>query len=350
MGTYLKYQKPVCSGFFYGFIIYLGITLGYSCKQSGSKNISPDYHSIRGETMGTTYHINLETSDPDKIKKDIDDILIEINKSVSTYDQNSLISLINKSENLNLKFPSDRHFETNYFNARNIYIATDGLFDPTVMPLVNYWGFGYQKRNAPDYIDSLKIDSIHSLVGLSKWNYHEEEDSFTITKPLHAELDFSAIAKGYAVDCLAQYIESLGAENYMVEIGGEVYAKGINRSKKHWSIGLNTPREDAQITDFEKIVSVDGKGLASSGNYRNFRMIDGVKYGHEINPHNGYSINTEILGVSVISDKCMIADAYATAFMIMNKSRVLEICNKTPDLEAIVFFGKCGWRNLLSLF
>ncbi|NNF20835.1 MAG: FAD:protein FMN transferase [Saprospiraceae bacterium] len=331
------YYKPVNSGFFYSLIFALFFTVATACHHSDRPAQSSRYLTIAGETMGTTYHISIDTFLD--IKMEIDSLLIDINKAVSTYDPASLISRINSSDEENLVLASNIHFQTNFTNALDVYKATNGLFDPTVMPLVNYWGFGYRKRQVLDYSDQSKIDSIMMLVGMDKWRYSEQEAGFEIRKPAGAELDFSAIAKGYAVDYIADYIEKIGIKNYMVEIGGEVYARGLSKKNKSWAIGLNTPSEDAGFTDYEDIVSIDGKGLASSGNYRNFRITDGIKYGHEINPLTGYSVQTEILGVSVIANNCMIADAYATAFMIMDKSSAMKLCRENPDLDACFFTG-----------
>lgn len=311
--------------------------------------------------MGTTYHIVYIDSVSSDYKTAIDSILIEINQAVSTYIPESIISQINKDslgqkatilkegdyvENLKYSFPYNPHFIENYINSVNVFRRTAGYYDPTVMPLVNYWGFGYTAKKPVTKTDSVKVNKLMDAVGFGYWSDQISDDQMQYIKPINAQLDFSAIAKGYAVDYISTFLESKNIKSYIVEIGGEVYCKGQKANNKKWTIALSKPQINAAINDIEMAVSLDGVGLASSGNYRNFYEVDDQIYGHEINPHTGFPEMNDLLGVSVISSNCMIADAYATAFMVMGREKSIELIERIPDTEAI-FFHASSEKNIL---
>lgn len=322
-----------------------------SCK-SDAKKEALGYQKISGKTMGTTYNITYFDSLGINYQKSIDSLLIEINNSVSTYIPSSTISKINNhtiatteilingkiEENTKLEIDLDSHFLENYNVSLNIYENTDGYFDPTIAPLVNYWGFGYTAKKAITKIDRKKVKELRSVVGMNKFNLKTKGSKLQIIKPSLAKLDFSAIAKGYAVDFIAKYLESKKVSNYLVEIGGEVYAKGLNQSKSQWKLGINKPQSDAPINVFEIILNINDKGLASSGNYRNYYETQEWTYGHEINPFTGFPEMGSLLGVSVIGDNCMVADAYATAFMIMGLEKSKQLTEQIKGLEACFFY------------
>lgn len=347
MKTYLikllnkrKYHKAGLSGFFYmNYIILLIGVCTTSCQEKSTKS-SLEITSYKGKTMGTHYNIrylssNLIGQEP------IDSLLYEINQSVSTYIDSSLVSTVNQwsSEGKEKKgFKRDKHFESNLQSSLSIYNLTEAYFDPTVMPLVNYWGFGYTPKKPVTQIDSVRVMELQTIVGLDKWNFMYD-DSIYINKPKGGQLDFSAIAKGYGVDKIVDLLESKNISNYMVEIGGEVRAKGHNDKGQIWRIGINTPKEEVGFNDIAIIVELDGKSLASSGNYRNFHVSNGIKYGHEINPKTGFPERNRLLGVSVISDNCMEADAIATALMVMGLEQAKSMINTLDNVEACFFYG-----------
>jgi len=304
--------------------------------------------------MGTSYHISYTDSTALNHKKAIDSILVEINQSVSTYIPNSTISKINQDSIWNsvqlyqngsytnfqkIKLALDTHFIRNYLISKDVYGLTQGYFDPTVMPLVNYWGFGYEPKKAITQIDSLRISEIIQVVGFDMWSETITESRMDIVKPKGAQIDFSAIAKGYAVDIISHYLENNNIQNYLVEIGGEVYCKGQKRKERPWTIALSKPQTKAAINDVQEALSVNAKGVASSGNYRNYYEVDGKMYGHEIHPETGYPEINDLLGVTVVADNCMIADAYATAFMIMGKEKAENTVEKLGQIEAIFFYS-----------
>lgn len=297
------------------------------------------YVTVHGDTMGTTYSVTYSAVGGPSYQSQLDSILAQINQEVSTYIPNSTISVFNRTKG-GISLGNDTpHFMENWEESASIYELTDGYFDPSVMPLVNYWGFGYTEKHPIFSVDSLAIDTMMSYVGLNNIRYDNETNQL-LKSDGREQLDFSAIAKGYAVDALGRFLESQGISNYLVEIGGEIVAKGVNKRGVPWTIAINTPEEDAGLTDAIKFISVSGKALASSGNYRNFYDIDGIKYGHTINPKSGYPFMSSLLGVTVITDKCIRADAFATALMSMGFPEALEWVKVREDVEACFFIGR----------
>ena len=207
------------------------------------------------------------------------------------------------------------------------------------MPLVNYWGFGYTPKEAVTRVDSSKVKRMVSKLGMEKFQVEANADSMICIKPRASELDFSGIAKGYAVDYLADHLQMQGVENLLVDIGGEVFVSGKNPKGQKWTLGLNTPDEQSSYYDYAETVILSNKGLASSGNYRNYHVVDGKKYGHEINPKTGFPELNDLLGVSVIAGTCMEADAVATALMIMGKDEALAFLDANINLDGILFFS-----------
>lgn len=307
---------------------------------------------IDGRTMGTTYHIAYIDSSQSDLKRDIDSLLVDINQAVSTYIPDSQISQLNQDslgreievlqnssyiKNIAYQFPINEHFISNYLASKEIYKKTQGYFDPTVMPLVNYWGFGYTPKKSVTKADSNFIYKISQSVSFDLWTEDIGLEQVQLIKPVNAQLDFSAIAKGYAVDKVAEHLEKKEIYNYLVEIGGEVFAKGKKINGQKWTTALSKPQIEAAITDVQLAIRLDNIGLASSGNYRNFHEIDGKIYGHEINPLTGYPETNDLLGVSVLAPTCILADAYATAFMILGLEKSVKLVDETPELEAIFF-------------
>lgn len=311
-----------------------------SCGGDGQlqKNERNNYQQIEGRTMGTIYRITYEDATNQNIQPGVDSVLMEVNSGVNTYDSTSVITRFNRSEKvfeLDINTPPVKHFLRNWQLAQKVHEATDGDFDPTVMPLVNYWGFGYQGRMI-NQVDSARVDSLVQFVGLDKVSFEE----LSLTKQrLGVQLDFSACAKGYGVDQVGLFLESQGIQNYLVDIGGEVRAKGQSNQMRPWRIGINTPKEDAQMTDYEVAISLKNLSSATSGNYRNFYELNGVKYSHTINPITGFPERNRLLSASVFAQDCMTADAYATAFMVMGVERAFDLANETPGVEAYLIYS-----------
>jgi len=346
-------KKPTSSRLFFVFALAT-LFMGCKAQNNNSPPTPPTYKEYSGSTMGTRYNIIFEPHTDLVTQAELDSLLIDINLAVSTYIDNSIISKINRSEQYGekieiiqngayvtthkLKLPTNPHFISNFKTAQYIYLKTDGYFDPTVMPLVNYWGFGYSPKVAVTQVDSNKVSQLLSQVGLDKFTLEVSANEMICIKPADAQLDFSANAKGYAVDYLSNYLKDKGVVNLMVEIGGEVYAEGLSPSGRRWVIGINTPDIKSTVRDFSNYISLNQYALASSGNYRNYHEVDGKQYGHELNPFTGYPERNDLLGVSVIAPTCADADAYATAMMVMGRTKARKFAEQKLELEALLFY------------
>ena len=301
--------------------------------QYRKKNSQPVNFHITGTTMGTiVYNVKyIDTENGINHKAEIDTLLAAFNRSLSTYIPDSEISRFNSGALLK--------FESNFFwpvlrESKKVYEVTGGAFDPTVMPLVNAWGFGPDEIERPD---SSTIDSLKKLVGFDQVFF----DSVSICKLQEGvKLDFSAIAKGYAVDLVLDFLEEEGIEDIFVEIGGEVATKGTNTvENKPWSVGVEDPTQSVENRALFTAFAMQNSAVATSGNYRNFYEVDGKKISHTINPHTGYPVVHSLLSASVFADNCMAADAYATAFMVLGLEKSIEIVEKMEGLDAYLIFS-----------
>ncbi|MDX1684204.1 MAG: FAD:protein FMN transferase [Saprospiraceae bacterium] len=322
----------------FSLIIVFTLIVIYSC-QINDQNV---YRTFQGETMGTTYSVICNSTDLQASA--IDSILEKINASVSTYIDSSFISRINRSRDSIIALDTSdiltSIFMDNLKISDRIFRLTSGAFDPTVMPLVNLWGFGYAERERETYPDSSRIDSILVFTGLDLIDLIEQEGQWFLKKehPL-VELDFSAVAKGYAVDAVAEHIEKTGCTAYLVEIGGEVRCEGVNESGKVWTIGINVPSSDAELGDFSMLTELKDMSMATSGNYRNFYEIDGIKVSHSINPGTGYPERSPLLSASIVTGSCAFADAIATSCMILGLEASKTLIPELQEVEAYFIFG-----------
>lgn len=296
----------------------------FSCRQDKPHT----YREYLGQTMGTTYHIKM-SSEHDVSQAQLDSILIAFNNQVSTYIPDSKISLFNRSEDTFCLQKKDVHFKRNLDNALALYRQTGGYFNPTVMPLVNYWGFGYQKRKVHEQIDSSTIDSLLDLVDMTM--FQSEDSCLVKRKPI--SLDFSALAKGDGVDVIAEFLELKEVENYYIEIGGEVRCYGVNPSGKRWTIGINRPKENADPSDFVSIIQLKNRAIATSGNYRNFYESNGSYINHTVNPFTGYTEASDLLSASIVSESCAIADGLATACMSMGSEKAVKMLDTMNKID-----------------
>lgn len=318
-------------------VLFSIIVLWSACQP----NTTATYTKLSGKTMGTTYNVTYDS--PTNYQQAIDSLLVEINDQVSTYIPTSSISIFNQNEELVLTDDAPKHFEINYFTAKDIFETTEGYFDPTVMPVVNYWGFGYTEKRAVTQVDSAKVDSLRQLIGFTKtWMETPKEGEvkyfYKKTDPA-VQLDFSAIAKGYAVDAVGYLLASKGVENYLVEIGGETVARGKNQDGEWWRIGIQTPKEESAEMNFSAIVSLKNQAIATSGNYENYFEVDGVKYAHTINPKTGFPEKNTLLSVTVFAKDCMTADGYATGFMTMGLEKAKAIADTKKNLMAYFIYS-----------
>ncbi|MBV6484189.1 MAG: FAD:protein FMN transferase [Flavobacteriales bacterium] len=285
--------------------------------------------SIEGEAQGTTYHIAYINSNGVNYQRAIDSLLIEIDKSLSTYHKTSIITKFNQADSL---VEIDEMF-TDVFNlSKQVYQESEGAFNPTVAHLVNAWGFGFKNI---ENTDSSTIDSLLKFVDFDAISII---DNKVVKTNKNLMLDFNAIAQGYSVDVIADFLANQGIENYMVEIGGEVKVKGKNDKNNLWRIGIDKPVENETERTLEAVVNLNNQALATSGNYRKFYEKDGAKYSHTLNPKTGYPVRHSLLSATVITDNCALADAYATVFMVVGIEKAKEILAKNNKIKAVLIF------------
>jgi thiamine biosynthesis lipoprotein len=227
----------------------------------------------------------------------------------------------------------DEYFTDNFNIAQEVATKTNGAFDPTVGNLTRAWGFGF---DASKNVDTHIVDSILEFTGYQKVRI---KDGYFIKDDPRISIDFNAIAQGYSVGLLGNFLEQKGIENYLVDIGGEVKAKGNKPDGTEWKVGIEKPAENRNdARDLKAIVLLKNKSIATSGNYRKFYEEEGVRYSHTINPKTGYPVQHSLLSVSVLADNTAIADAYATAFMVMGLEKASQFINNDPSLEAFFIY------------
>lgn len=288
----------------------------------------PPYRHDSGTTFGTYYNITYKSKE--QLKPQIEEALRQVDQSLSPFNKSSVITAINS----NVDILPDTLFVQVFNLAQEISEKSNGAFDITVAPLVNAWGFGFKNGTATD---TLTIDSLRRYVGYKGVRLVESK---IVKEHPQTMLDCSAIAKGFGCSHVARMLDSYGISDYLVEIGGEVVAKGKNDKGKAWSIGISKPTDDASGSDtgLQEILHIHNKSMATSGNYRNFRYEGGRKVAHTIDPRTGYPVQHSLLSATVIADDCATADAYATAFMVMGMEEAMELCRK-ENIEAYFIYS-----------
>ncbi len=293
-------------------------------------------HLIQGRTMGTTYHITVVTGyfkGISGLKQKIDARLNEINHVFSTYINDSEISRFNALNKAGEKFRVSDDFIQVMKVGRKIHQLSEGAWDATVNPLVDLWGFGPTPRETKMPAASAIKERLQS-VGFDRIQIIAP--NFILKNSARITLDLNSIAKGFAVDQVSRLIAVSGFENYLVEIGGEVYAAGLRKDNKKWRIGINKPQTDAAFNEVYKVVSLSNKAFATSGDYRNFFEIDRVRYSHVIDPRSGYPVSNGIVGVSIIANNCTLADGLATAIMVMGVEKGIPLVNRLDNVEGLI--------------
>jgi thiamine biosynthesis lipoprotein len=296
------------------------------------KNQSPNPIFIEGNTMGTTYHITYFDSRGRNFKTSVDSVLLLVNKSINTYDSASEVSMFNKSaRGTRVALP---YLLPSLKKSAEIFKSSNGAFDPTVMPLVNAWGFGPGKKMK---MDSTRVDSLKAFIGFEKVLLRE--DSVLKSDP-RTQLDFGGIGQGYGADVVTNFLRSKGIENMLVELGGEGMACGINlKSKNPWSIGILDPGSTRENQFFIAYASLQDRSFTTSGNYFNYKIENGKKFSHTIDPISGFPIQRELLSASVFANDATTADGWATAFMVMGHERAIEILKTQTNIEAFLIFS-----------
>ena len=309
----------------YLFLIAI-ISVFFACSDDNLKRVE-----MNGSVFGTTYKI-IYLGDAKNYSKSIDSIFDAINYSVSTYIPTSLISRVNKTD---FTVQIDSIFKEVFIKSKVIFGETDGFFDPTVGSLVNAYGFGPKKTKLD--LTKNQIDSIMNFVGFDKVSL---KNSQIIKSNANVYLDFNSIAKGFGIDLVARFFEDQGVTNYLVEIGGEIRTKGAKEEGKSWVIQVVNP-VDADNNGGYTTINLSDKSMATSGNYRKFRIADnGTKYVHTINPKTGLAQESNLLSASVIATSdCADVDAYATAIMAMGLEKAKAFIEKRPDLKVILIYS-----------
>lgn len=292
-----------------------------------------------GEALGTTYSVQYFSEKDINFENAMDSIMEEINTSMSTYSTKSDISKINRGDST---VQVDEHFVKVFKASEKIYKESNGFFDPTVGALVNAYGFGPGKQLTE--IDSTDLDSLNKLTGFDKLVL--EEDGTISKKHPSIYLDFNAIAKGYAIDVIGKYLEDKNVQNYLIELGGEIRAKGTNlESGSQWIVGIDDPmQEEGKRTLFAKVKLVNAS-MATSGNYRKYRLdsTTGQRFVHTVNPLSGKAERSNLLSASVLAENCMLADGYATAFMALGLERAKEMLQRVDGVGAyLIYSGENG--------
>ncbi len=288
---------------------------------------NPEQRRATGPVFGTTYSIIYDSSQD--FETIFDSLFFAVNRSMSTYSPTSDISKVNLNETVVI----DQHFETVFITSKEIYTTTQGKFDPTIGAVVNAWDFG--PEGEIEELDSLKIHKLMLSVGMDKVTL----SNGVISKPKATRLDFNAIAKGYGVDVIGHYLEEKNVRNYLIEIGGEIRAKGINSVKNSpWKVGVQHPDLSGDQL-YINTLSLQDESMATSGTYRKFKLdAEGNRYTHIIDTKTGYPIRSTILSVSVVAHNCMVADAYATSIQAMSLDEIRTFLEIHPELKVFIVY------------
>ncbi len=291
--------------------------------------------SFTGEAQGTYYAVTYFDSDERNLHPEIDSLLKAFDQVASLWEPESMISKINRNDSTVVP---DSTF-INIFNiAQDVSRKTNGAFDISVGPLIKSWGFWFRDR-----IDMNQeiLDSLMPLIGYEKVRL---ESGKIIKDDPRIHFDFNAIAQGYSVDLIGDYLESEGIDRYLIDIGGEVLGKGRKPGRAEWKVGIERPGGNALSERvIEAVIFLRDKALATSGSYRKFYVVDGVKYSHTVDPNTGYPVQHSLLSATVLADDCITADAYATAFMVMGLEKTKDYLEKHDDLEVfLIYAGEDG--------
>lgn len=317
-------------------VFCIAICVLVSCS-SGTR----EYIKNTGRIFGTYYSVVYQQPDGTDLQAKLEERMQEFDRSLSTFNRESVIARINRNDTT---VRTDTYFENVYAMASHVSQHTGGAFDLTVAPLVNAWGFGFGNG---ERIEAPMTDTIMPYIGYRKIRIDNHR---LIKEDPRIMLDASAIAKGYASDVIASLLEEHGCRNYMVEIGGEVVCRGVNPKGGEWRIGINKPIDDETNlrSEIETVVSLTDAGMATSGNYRQFYYLDGLKYSHTIDPRTGTPVSHNLLSATVIAPTCMQADAYATAFMVLGTDTALALCEADPTMECFLIYADEAGNNRVA--
>lgn len=322
-----------------------------SCRPDLKKTTAEEFQrTITGEAQGTTWRITYFDLQERDFTPQVDSILDRIDESISTYQEGSVIDRWNKSDSGILV---DDLFVEVLLEAWTAYSISDGAFDPTVKPLVSYWGFGPERFEHPETANQHQIDSLLQLVNFealelvqnnrvmtleSLANGDSVEQGLFLPKPIPGmQLDFNAIGQGWSVDKVVEFLREKEMKVFFVEIGGEIVAGYPKPGGEMWRFGIDKPESNLEQRELEAVISLRNRGLATSGSYRKFYERNGTRYSHTINPYTGYPVQHGLLSATVVSGNAAEADAMATAFMVMGKDSTLRFLESKPYLSDYVY-------------
>lgn len=308
-------------------------------------------HVINGKTMGTTYQVKVICSrfkSISKLQQRIDERLEQINQSMSTYRKESEISRFNALKDVDTPFSVSADFLAVLVVAKELHRISHGAWDGTVNPLVNLWGFGKDGTITRIPSDGT-VQAALGLVGFDQIAI--TSDGRLIKKRAGVSLDLGSIAKGYGVDQVAGVLREMGFEDFLVEIGGEIFAAGLRLDGKQWRVGINQPSRQAALDAVYAVIGLKDKAMATSGDYRNFYQIGDRVYSHIIDPATGYPVQNGVVSASVIADNCTLADGLATSLMVMGPEAGVALLDRLPDVQGLIVVRRKdgGLENFPSL-
>ncbi|MCA5004596.1 FAD:protein FMN transferase [Sphingobacterium bovistauri] len=310
------------------FILISYILVGYSATAEYPTFKSP--HTIRGTAQGTTYDIKYYASDQVISKSEVDSIFRVIDESMSLYKPNSLINQFNSRDVKGVKL--DAHMYNVVKASFQYYKMTKGYFDITIFPLLKLWGFGPEGfRFNPS---ESQIDSVRKTVGLDKIKLRKD---YLKKRDKYVSIDLNGIAQGYTVDVLSQFIKSRGVDSFIVEVGGEIYAHGIKPSGERYKIEIQRPYSQ-QIAPYR--LELQNKAITTSGSYEKFRILEGNRISHHIDPHTGRPLMNNTLSVTIIANTAMEADALDNYLMYLEPSAAINFIEKKTDCEAYIIYSE----------
>lgn len=314
-----------------------------ACQGEKKPGAAKAYTVEEGKTMGTYWRVTYDDSLGRAFQQPIEVLLDAVNLDISTYIENSTVSRFNRAaDTIVLDEKNNEHFFRNFRMAQEAFQSSQGAFDITIMPLVNYWGFGYTGKKEVTAVDSTAIDSLIHLVGMKNVTLTAESGGKWVLRKSRPEvqLDFGGTGQGYGVDVISELLDKAGLTNYLVDVGGEQRSKGVSPRGDDWRIGINVPREGAAEDEIQTAIPLHNWSVSTSGNYRNFYEVNGVKYSHTINTKTGFPERNTLLSASVFATQCLHADAYATTFMALGVDKAFDLATQLPGIEAYFIYSR----------
>lgn len=323
----------------------------FACSLTACKK-DPEVITLSGKTMGTTYHVKyiddgLVSENSQKAHEQIELILKDVNAKMSTYIKDSELSRFNQNTQVNTPIEISADFAKVLAEAIRLHQITEGALDVTVGPIVNLWGFGPEKRPERQPTPE-QLAERQGWVGINKITLDMSGNIPTLSKSVpQIYIDLSSIAKGFGVDQVAEKLELLNAQNYMVEIGGEIRAKGKNAEGKPWQIAIEKPNMSGERA-VENVIGLNNMAMATSGNYRIYFEENGKRFAHEIDPKTGYPIQHHLASITVLAPTSMEADGLSTGLFVLGEEKALEVAEKNNLAIYLIIKTKNGFETKMS--